>query len=78
MGLPQPGSPTLVNILCVVPHSNHITAAVALKFGGASDEEIAFRLWWHILSVPAYLRKCFQQVGDIVKTTLAGAYHMSP
>jgi hypothetical protein len=50
---------------------------VALKLGGASDEEIAFRLWWHISSVLTYLRKCFQQVSNIVQTMLAGAYRTS-
>jgi hypothetical protein len=56
---------------------NRITAAVALKLGGASDKEIAFCLWWHISSIPTYLGKCFQQVGNIVQTTLAGAYRTS-
>jgi hypothetical protein len=27
--------------------------------------------------VPTYLRECFQQVGDIVQTTLMGAYRTS-
>jgi hypothetical protein len=33
-----------INILCILPHSNRITAAVTLKLGGADDKEIAFRL----------------------------------
>jgi hypothetical protein len=74
---PNPAHHLRVHILCIVPHSNRITAAVALKLGGAHDEEIAFRLRWHISSVPTYLRECFQQVGDIVKTTLLGAYRTS-
>ena len=41
---PDPSHYMRINILSIVPHSNHITAAVSLKLGGASDEEIAFRL----------------------------------
>jgi hypothetical protein len=74
---PNPAHQLRVNILCIVPHSNRITAAVALKLGGATDDEIAFRLRWHISSVPTYLRECFQQVGEIVKTTLVGAHRTS-
>jgi hypothetical protein len=74
---PSPSHHLRVNILSIVPHSNRITAAVALKLGGASDEEIAFRLRWHIYSIPTYLRECFQQVGNIVQTTLMGAYRTS-
>jgi hypothetical protein len=66
-----------LNILQIVPHSNRITAAVSLKLGGASDEEIAFRLRWHVSSVPTYLRECFQLVGALVQTTLQGAYRTS-
>jgi hypothetical protein len=74
---PNPAHQLRVNILCIVPHSNRITAAVSLKLGGATDEEIAFRLRWHISSVPTYLRECFQQVGELVQTTLAGAHRTS-
>jgi hypothetical protein len=63
-----------VNIDQIVPHSNRITAAVSLMLGGAMDEENAFRLRWHVSSVPTYLRECFQQVGGIVQSTLMGAY----
>ncbi len=66
-----------VHIDQIVPHSNRITAAVSLKLGGATDEEIAFRLRWHVSSVPTYLRECFQQVGAIVQSTLMGAYRTS-
>jgi hypothetical protein len=34
----------------IVPHSNRIKAAGSLKLGRATDEEIAFRLCWHISS----------------------------
>jgi hypothetical protein len=63
-----------VHILRLVPHSNRVTAAVCLKMGGASDEDIAFRLRWNILAVPTYLRECFQEVGTIMKRTLQGAF----
>ncbi len=39
-----------VHIAQIVPHSNRIKAVVRLKLGGATDEEIAFRLSWHISS----------------------------
>jgi hypothetical protein len=71
---PHPGHYMRVLIMNIVPHSNRITAAVSLKLGGASDKEIAFRLRWHVSSVPTYLRDCFDQVGTIVATMLAGAY----
>jgi hypothetical protein len=74
---PNPTHYMRVHILNIVPHSNRITAAVSLKLGGASDEEIAFRLRWHVSSVPTYLRECFDQVGSIVATTIAGAYRTS-
>jgi hypothetical protein len=74
---PDPSHYMRVHIAQIVPHSNRITAAVSLKLGGATDEEIAFRLRWNIASVPTYLRKCFQQVGAIVQTTLQGAYRTS-
>jgi hypothetical protein len=77
MAYPNPSHYMRVNIQSIVPHSNRITAAVSLKLGGASDEEIAFRLRWHVSSVPTYLRECFQQVGTLIQTTLSGAYRTS-
>jgi hypothetical protein len=74
---PDPTHYMRVHIDQIVPHSNRITAAVSLKLGGATDEEIAFRLRWHVSSVPTYLRECFQQVGAIVQSTLMGAYRTS-
>jgi DNA-binding NarL/FixJ family response regulator len=67
-----------LNILQIVPHSNRNTAALSLKLGGATDKEIAFRLGWHVSSVPTYLQECFQLVGALVQTTpLQGAYQTS-
>jgi hypothetical protein len=66
-----------IHIHRLVPHSNRVTAAVCLKMGGAPDEEIAFRLRWNVASVPTYLRKCFQEVGPIMLTTLQGAFKTS-
>ena len=63
-----------VHIDRLVPHSNRVTAAVCLKMGGATDEDIAFRLRWNIASVPTYLRECFQEVGPIMTSTLQGAF----
>jgi hypothetical protein len=74
---PNPLHYMRVHINSLVPHSNRITAAVSLKLDGTSDEEIAFRLRWHVSSVPTYLRECFQQVGASIQQTLAGAYRTS-
>jgi hypothetical protein len=71
---PNPQHYMQIHITSMVPHSNHITTAVSLKLGGASDEEIAFRLLWHVSSVPTYLRECFQQVGSLIETALNVAY----
>jgi hypothetical protein len=59
-----------IHIERLVPHSNRVTAAVCLKMGGASDEDIAFRLRWNVSSVPTYLRECFQDVGSIMLAAL--------
>ena len=62
----------------LVPHSNRVTAAVCLQMGGASHEDIAFRLRWKVGSVPTYLRECFQEVGTIMSSTLVqGAFKTS-
>jgi hypothetical protein len=74
---PNPTHKMQLQIKCIVPHSNRITAAVALKLGGASDEEIAFRLRWLVGSVPTYLRECFSQVGTVIQQALTGAYRTS-
>jgi hypothetical protein len=76
---PNPQHYMRIHIASVVAHSDHITAAVSLKLGGAySNEEIAFRLRWHVSSVLTYLRECFQQVGSLIETTLNdGAYRTS-
>ncbi len=77
LAYPNPTHYMRVHIAQIVPHSNRMTAAVSLKLGGAKGEEIAFRLRWHVSSVPTYLRESFQQVGTIVQTTLLGAYRTS-
>jgi hypothetical protein len=74
---PNPKHEMRIQIKCIVPHYNRITAAVALKLGGASDEEIAFRLCWLVGSVPTYLRGCFSQVGTVIQQALTGAYRTS-
>jgi hypothetical protein len=38
----------------IVAHSNRVTAALCLYLGGASIDEIAFRLRWEPGSVPTY------------------------
>jgi hypothetical protein len=42
--------------------------------GGTANEEIALHLCWNIVSVPTYLRECFQEVGTIMASTLQGAF----
>jgi hypothetical protein len=61
----------------IVPHSNRVTAAVCLKNGGARDDEIAFKLRWHLTSVPTYLRDCFQAVGKTMEQSIQGALAMT-
>jgi hypothetical protein len=78
LAYPGPTHYVPVHIAQIVPHSNGITSAVSLKLGGAKDEEIAFRLRWHVSSVPTYLRECFQQqVGTVVQMALLAAYRTS-
>jgi hypothetical protein len=66
-----------VHIQRLVPHSNRVTAAVCLQMGGATLADIAFRLRWHITSVPTYLRECFQEVGPIMEQAIVGAFKTS-
>ena len=66
-----------IHIDRLVPHSNRVTAAVCLQMGGASHEDIAFRLRWKVGRVPTYLRECFQEVGSIMSSTLQGAFKTS-
>lgn len=61
----------------IVPHSNRVTAAVCLQQGGASNDEIAFKLRWHLSSVPTYLRDCFQAIGDTLTKAVRGALKMA-
>jgi hypothetical protein len=77
LAYPDPTHYLRIHIDRLVPHSNRVTAAVCLKMGGATDEDIAFRLRWNIASVPTYLRECFQEVGTIMTTTLQGAFKTS-
>jgi hypothetical protein len=77
LAYPDPTHYLRIHIERLVPHSNRVTAAVCLKMGGATDEDIAFRLRWNIASVPTYLRECFQEVGPIMMTTLQGAFKTS-
>jgi hypothetical protein len=66
-----------VHILRLVPHSNRVTAAVCLHMGGAPISDIAFPLRWHIVSVHAYLRECFQEVGQVMEQAITGAFGTS-
>jgi hypothetical protein len=77
LAYPDPTHYLRIHIKRLVPHSNRVTAAVCLKMGGATDEEIAFRLRWNVASVPTYLRECFQEVGPIMASTLQGALKTS-
>jgi hypothetical protein len=74
---PDPTHYLRINITRLVPHSNRVTAAVCLHMGGASIADIAFRLRWHVSSVPTYLRECFQDVGGIMQTAIQGAFKTS-
>lgn len=70
---PNPLHYCRIHINSIVAHSNRITAAVCLKMGGATDEEIAFRLRWHISSVPTYLRDCITSIDALMQQAIAGA-----
>jgi hypothetical protein len=54
-----------------------VMAAVCLHMGGASIDDIAFRLRWHASSVPTYLRECFQDVGAVMEQAVSGAFKTS-
>jgi hypothetical protein len=74
---PDPTHYLQVHIVRLVPHSNRVTAAVCLQMGGADIPDIAFRLRWHVASVPTYLRECFQEVGQIMQQAIMGAFKTS-
>jgi len=71
---PNPQHYCRIHILGLVPHSTRVTAALCLKLGGATDEEIAFRLRWHIASVPTYLRECYCGIDQLMRTAITGVY----
>jgi hypothetical protein len=77
LAYPDPAHYLRIHLKRLVPHSNRVTAAVCLQMGGASNEEIAFRLRWKVESVPTYLRECFQEIGSIMLSTLQGAFKTS-
>lgn len=70
---PNPLHYCRIHINRIVAHSNRVTAAVCLKMGGATDEEIAFRLRWHITSVPTYLRECTSSIDTLMQQAVFGA-----
>jgi hypothetical protein len=72
LAYPDPRHYCRIHILGLVAHSTRVTVALCLKLGGASDEEIAFRLRWHISSVPTYLRECFNGIDTIMQTAITG------
>ena len=74
---PDPDHYLRLHIDRIVPHSNRVTAAVCLHMGGASISDIAFRLRWHVSSVPTYLRECFQDVGTVMEQAVTGAFKTS-
>jgi hypothetical protein len=74
---PDPTHYLRVHVARLVPHSNRVTAAVCLHMGGASIADIAFRLRWHVSSVPTYLRECFQDVGGVMQQAIQGAFKTS-
>ena len=70
---PNPQHYYRLHINSIVAHSNRVTAAVCLKMGGATDEDIAYRLRWHISSVPTYLRECASGIDSIMQKAIAGS-----
>jgi hypothetical protein len=74
LAYPDPAHQLRVNISRLVAHSNRVTAAVCLQQGGATTDEIAYRLRWQPASVPTYLRECYSAIGDILQKALLGAF----
>ena len=74
LAYPDPRHYCRIHILGLVAHSSHVTAALCLKLGGTSDEEIAFRLRWHVSSVPTYLRECFNGFDQVMQTAINGVF----
>jgi len=74
LAYPDPNHYCRLHISGIVAHSNRVTAALCLHLGGASNEEIAFRLRWHVSSVPTYLRECFNGIDTIMQTAICGAF----
>ena len=74
LAYPNPKHYCRIHIAGIVSHSNRVFAALCLKLGGASDEDIAFRLRWHVSSVPTYLRECYNGIDDVMQTAICGAY----
>jgi hypothetical protein len=74
LAYPNPRHYCRLHIAGIVSHSNRVFAALCLKLGGASDEDIAFRLRWHVSSVPTYLRECYNGIDDVMQTAICGAY----
>ena len=58
LAYPNPNHYMRINVNRICPHSNRVTAAVCLQKGGASNDDISFRLRWHPTTVPTYLRSC--------------------
>jgi hypothetical protein len=77
LAYPDPRHYCRIHLLGLVAHSTRVTAALCLKLGGASDEEIAFRLRWHVSSVPTYLRECFNGIDLIMQTAINGVFRTS-
>ena len=71
---PDPRHYCRIHIQGLVAHSTRVTAALCLKLGGATDKEIAFRLRWHVSSVPTYLRECFNGIDQVMQTAVNGVF----
>lgn len=67
---PNPNHYLRQHIHRLVTHSVRVTAAVCLQQGGLDDHEIAYKLRWAVGSVPKYLRDCWQNVGQLMETTV--------
>jgi hypothetical protein len=75
LAYPNPAHYCRIHIGGIVSHSNRVTAALCLKLGGASDEDIAFRLRWQVGSVPTYLRECFNGIDEVMQVAIRGAFN---
>lgn len=72
LAYPDPHHYYRINIASFVPHCIRVTAAVAMRLGGAENDETAHSKRWHPTSVPTYDRDTFEAAHNGQNKTIAG------